>query len=291
MSSPWTEARARLARDPGARAAAAVLAGVLAASLVLPWLGGLLGLDPLAVDLEHTLLPPLSGRHLLGTDELGRDVLVRLAVGGRSSLLVGLAVAVAAALLGTLAGVGAAMAGGLVDALAMRGLDALLSLPVLPLLMVVAALGPRGSGTGLAGLVLLLCALGWMGTARLARAATLQARALDHVLAARALGASPLRIVGHHVLPFALPPVLVATTLEVGSVVLLEAALSFLGLGIRPPLPSWGNMLTHAQDYLWRAPLLAVWPGLCILATVAAVNALGDALRRALDPAAIPGVD
>jgi peptide/nickel transport system permease protein len=246
-------------------------------------LGTALGVDATAVDLSNVLLPPLTGAHVLGTDELGRDVLMRLLHGGRVSMAVGVCVAVLSTAWGTLWGMLAGYVGGVVDALLMRITDAMLSVPLLPLLMVVSAL-QAGSGAGLWGLMVLMTSLGWMTVARLARAATLEANAMEYVLAARSLGASHSRILLVHVLPHALPPVLVAMTLEVGGIILYEAALSFLGLGVKPPLPSWGNMLTHAQDVMYRAPLLAVWPGLFIFITVAAFNLLGDGLRRALDP-------
>ncbi len=176
----------------------------------------------------------------------------------------------------------------------MRLADGVIALPLLPLLIVLAAvdltklgLSPEAaaSDTVLLGrLVILVTLVGWPTTARLVRAATLSLRRRDFVQAAHALGYSPLRIAVRHVLPNAAAPILVAATLAVGNVVLFESVLSFLGLGIRPPTPSWGNMLTGAQELIWESPRLAVWPGMLIFATVVSVNLLGDALRDALDP-------
>ena len=255
-----------------------------------------LGVHSTTIDLNATLLPPLSGPHFLGTDELGRDVLMRLLHGGRVSLAVGVISALAAAALGTSLGMLAGYYGGLTDLILMRIADAMLSIPVLPLLIVLSAvdLGKlvgapdstllRGAFGSVAQLMFLIVLFGWMTVARLARAATLQLRNVEYVLAARALGASHFRILRMHILPGALPSTIVAATLEVGGNILYEASLSFLGLGVKPPVPSWGNMLTNAQDHMYRAPLLAFWPGLLILLTVTAFNFLGDGLRDALDP-------
>jgi peptide/nickel transport system permease protein len=176
----------------------------------------------------------------------------------------------------------------------MRVTDAVIALPLLPLLIVLAAVDPaklglpatlaEGAAGGVGRIVLIAALFGWTTTARLVRASVLRLRRQDFVRAAQALGAGPWRVAVRHLLPNAATPLVVATTLAVGQVILAESVLSFLGLGIRPPVPSWGNMLTGAQELLFEAPLLAVWPGLLIFLTVAACNLLGDGLRDVLEP-------
>jgi len=274
-------------------ASAATLAGAslfaLLAGAIL--VGPLLLPDPVTIDLAHRLAPPSAG-HWLGTDELGRDLAARLAQGGRVSLLVAALTATLAAGLGTAIGLLAGFRGGGLDALLMRLTDAVMALPLLPLLIVLAAINPAKLGlpaslTGsplaaIGWLAVIIALTGWTGVARLVRAATLSARARDHVRAALALGASPARVMLRHVLPEVASPVVVATTLSVGQVILVESALSFLGLGIRPPLASWGAMLTGAMDLVWTAPALALWPGLAIALTVLAATLLGEGLQRRL---------
>jgi peptide/nickel transport system permease protein len=263
----------------------------LAAPLIAAWLGH----DSNAVDLLGRFAGP-SAVHPLGTDELGRDLLLRLLYGGRVSLFVGLVGALAAALLGTVVGLVAGYAGGRTDALLMRLTDAVIALPLLPLLIVLAALdlGKLGVPAAMAHaesaslyrILLIIALVGWTTVARLVRGATLSVRERDYVRAAVALGAGPIRIMMRHVLPNVVSPLIVATTLSVGNVILTESVLSFLGLGIQPPLPSWGNMLTNAQELIWQAPALAIYPGLLIFITVIAFNFLGDGLQDALDPRA-----
>jgi peptide/nickel transport system permease protein len=264
-------------------------------SLGAPLFAAWLGHDPNAVDLLGRFAPPGAG-HPLGTDELGRDLLLRLLYGGQVSLFVGLVGAVAAALLGTVIGLLAGYVGGRTDALLMRLTDAVIALPLLPLLIVLAAvdLGKLGVPAAIAQsesaslyrILLIIALVGWTTVARLVRGATLSVRERDYVRAAVALGAGPLRIMARHILPNVVSPIIVATTLSVGSVILTESVLSFLGLGIQPPLPSWGNMLTNAQELIWQAPALAIYPGLLIFVTVIAFNFLGDGLQDALDPRA-----
>lgn len=255
----------------------------ISAPLVAAWLGH----DPFAPDLLARFEPP-SATHPLGTDDLGRDILTRLLHGARISLAVGLAAALAAACIGTLAGLLAAWRGGVADALVMRLADFMLALPALPLLVLLAAADPsrlglpaRGEAAGdVLRIVVILAAFGWVGVARLARAAALATLSRDHVRAARALGASEPRILLRHVLPALLPPVAVATALAVAGAILAESTLSFLGLGISPPSPSWGNMLANAQELVFSAPWAAVWPGLAIMVTVAACTLVADGIRR-----------
>lgn len=236
--------------------------------------------------------PDLFGRgadaaypHLLGKNDLGQDLFTRLLHGARISLLVGVLAALLSTIVGTVVGLAAAVRGGVVDGVLMRFTDALLALPVLPLLLVASALD-IGTPTSTVGAVLrvvaLLSLLSWMPVARLARAQTLAVLHLDHVRAARALGASPLRVLGLHVLPLVWPPVIVQATLEVGGNILAESALSFLGLGVQPPAASWGNMLMGALDVLKSDPPTALLPGLFIVVTVVCVQTLGDALRERL---------
>jgi peptide/nickel transport system permease protein len=279
-------------RRPLAVAALAVLGLLVALSLAAPMLEWALGHDANAANLLDRYRPP-SLAHPLGTDEIGRDVLLRLLYGGRVSLSVGLAAAVIAAMIGTVVGVIAGYFGGRFDALLMRVTDGVIALPLLPLLIVLAAIDlsklgladlAQSESVSLYRIVAIIALVGWTTVARLVRGATLSLRSRDFVRAAVALGARPLRVMAVHILPNAVSPIIVATTLAVGQVILFESVLSFLGLGIQPPLPSWGNMLTNAQEVIWAAPLLAVYPGLLILLTVAACNLLGDALQEALDP-------
>jgi peptide/nickel transport system permease protein len=268
------------------------------ASAAAPLVEALLQVDGNLVDLFNAKQPP-SPEHPLGTDELGRDLLVRLLYGGQVSLLVGLAAALCAAVIGTLLGLAAGFYGGRLDALLMRFTDGVIALPILPLLIILAALDlnklglPQALATSesvsLYRIVFLIALVGWTTVARLVRGATLSMKTREFVRAAQALGASAPRIMLAHILPNVVSPIIVATTLSIGGIILLESVLSFLGLGIQPPLPSWGNMLTSAQELIWDSPALAIYPGLLIFATVIAFNFLGDGLQDALDPRALQG--
>ena len=231
------------------------------------------------IDLAARLRPP-SGTHLLGTDTIGHDVFTRLLYAGRVSLLAGFAAAVVAASVGVIIGATAGFYGGGVDNVLMRMTDVSLALPDLPILIVLS----RYLGGSVSGVVLVISLFAWRGVARLVRGEVLKLRGQDFTEAARALGATDTRILFRHLVPNALAPVIVAATLIVGQAILAEAALSFLGIGIQPPVPSWGNMLQNAQDFLLTAPRLAVYPGLMIFLTVLCFNFLGDGLRDALDP-------
>ena len=276
----------------------ALLVLLTAAVLAAPLIEMALGLDANKIALLGRFEPP-SAEHWLGTDELGRDLLLRLLHGGQVSLLVGLAAALCAAVIGTAVGLLAGYHGGALDALLMRLADGVIALPLLPLLIVLAAIDPTRLGipetvadsenASLYRIVVLIALVGWTTVARLVRGATLSLKAREFVRAAEALGAGSGRIMLVHILPNAVSPIVVATTLSVGNVILLESVLSFLGLGIQPPVPSWGNMLTNAQELIWSAPALAVYPGLLIFVTVIAFNFLGDGLQDALDPRAIDG--
>jgi peptide/nickel transport system permease protein len=255
----------------------------------------ILGIDGDAVDLFARYGAP-SATHLLGTDELGRDILVRLMYGGQVSLMVGLVATIAAAIIGTTIGIISGYVGGRTDAFVMRVTDGVIALPLLPLLIVLAAIDlnklgipesiVRSEDVSLYRIIVIVALAGWTTVARLVRASTLSIKTRPFVMAARAQGASAFRIMTVHILPNLMSPIIVATTLSVGNVILLESVLSFLGLGIQPPLPSWGNLLTGAQETIWEAPGLAFFPGMLIFATVIAFNFIGDGLQDAFDPRA-----
>lgn len=245
------------------------------------------------VDIYGRFAAP-SAQHWLGTDELGRDVFTRLLYGGQISLIVGILTAVTAAIIGTFIGLISGMNRGWTDAILMRLTDGIIALPLLPLLIILAAidLGKLGLSAetlsseyvSLMRIIIILALFGWTTVARLVRAATLSVLENTYITAAYALGVKRRRILWRHVLPNVTAPLIVATTLSIGNVILLESVLSFLGLGIQPPVPSWGNMLTNAQDLIWDNPALAVYPGLAIFITVIAFNMLGDALQDIYNP-------
>ena len=279
----------------GSAAFLAVL-GVLA--LATPAIEAVLGVEANLVDLSQRFQGP-SWAHLLGTDELGRDLLARLLYGGQVSLFVGIVAALASAVIGTLVGLLAGYYGGKLDAILMRLTDGVIALPLLPLLIVLAALDLNKLGLpesvvqdpniSLYRIIVIISLVGWTTVARLVRATALSVRERDYVLAATAAGAGGPRIMAVHILPNVVSPIIVATTLSVGNVILLESVLSFLGLGIQPPIASWGNMLTGAQELIWTTPELAFYPGMLIFVTVIAFNFLGDGLQDAMDPRAIEG--
>lgn len=241
--------------------------------------------DPLAQDLPGRLKPPLwvdakGNLHVLGTDELGRDLLSRLIYGSRISVIVATLAVPISVLLGTIFGISAGFVGGRYEDVVMRLLDIQLALPfILLALAVLAAVGPSFTN-----IVLLLGVTGWTVYGRILRAETLSLREYEFVTAARAIGASRLHIIFRHILPNTISTILVLTTLQIPHVIILEASLSFLGLGIQPPAPSWGGMLSKGREYLFNQWWVPFFPGLCITLVVLGGNLLGDWLSSVLDP-------
>ena len=225
--------------------------------------------------------------HLLGSDENGRDLLSRLFFGARISLTVGVTAVVMELIIGTLLGALAGYYGGWVDYLLMRITDVFLSIPILPLLLTltgIVAASSTKAALNFTTIVVIIGALSWPGVARLVRASYLSLREREYAEAARAVGNGDMRIMLRHLLPNAVAPIIVQATLDVANVIILESTLSFLGMGIQPPTASWGNMLANAESTLETGWWVAVFPGLCILITVLAINYVGDGLRDALDP-------
>jgi peptide/nickel transport system permease protein len=226
------------------------------------------------------LLQPPSFHHPFGTDALGRDVLSRMLYGGRVSLWVGFVAVGLSVSIGLVLGLVSGYFGGLIDEFVMRGVDIMLCFPSFFLILaVIAFLEPN-----LVNIMAVIGLTSWMGVARLVRAETLSLKTRDFVLAARVAGSGPVRILWNHILPNAAAPVLVSATLGVAGAILVESSLSFLGLGVQPPTPSWGNMLMEGKEVMEIAPWLSVFPGLAILLTVLGYNLLGEGLRDALDP-------
>lgn len=258
---------------------AMVGAGIVLIMFLLAVAAPLLGRDPGDIDIARRLQPP-SWLYPLGTDDLGRDVLTRILYGARISLLVGFVAVGIATLIGIALGAVAGFYGRWVDGLLMRFVDIMLCFPTFFLILaVIAFLDPS-----IWNIMIIIGLTGWMGVARLVRAEFLSLRERDFVQAARAIGASDTRIIFRHILPNALSPVLVSATLGVAGAILTESALSFLGIGVQPPTPSWGNMLIAGKQTLGTAWWLSVFPGLAILITVLGYNLLGEGIRDALDP-------
>lgn len=235
--------------------------------------------DPGAIDVSRRLSSP-SFAHFLGTDDLGRDVLARIVHGARISLLVGFVAIGIATLIGVVYGAVAGYYGGIIDATMMRLVDIMLCFPTFFLILaVIAFLEPS-----IWNIMIIIGLTGWMGIARMVRAEFLSLRERDFVLASRVVGGSDLRIIFRHILPSAMSPVLVSATLGVAGAILTESALSFLGIGVQPPTPSWGNMLITGKQTLGTAWWLSFFPGCAILVTVLGYNLLGEGVRDALDP-------
>ncbi|MCH1572186.1 MAG: ABC transporter permease [Longimicrobiales bacterium] len=251
-----------------------VLIGLLclAAPLIAPY-------DFDQIDLTNIREAP-SVSHVMGTDDLGRDLFSRILYGGRVSILIGLLAAIIGTGFGSLLGAVSGYYGGRVDGTLMRFTDVVYSIPTLPLLIVLASYTQAGA----LSMASAIGVLSWMTTARVVRGEVLKIRAMEYVEAARSLGATNARIIARHVLPNAAGPIVVGATLAVGNAIILESSLSFLGLGVQPPTPTWGNMLMDAQATMATQPWLSIFPGLAILIVVLAVNFLGDGLQDALDP-------
>ncbi len=277
--SPWRAAARRFARNRPAIVAAAVIAALALAALGAP---ALAPADPLAQpDPVRLQDRPPSAAHPLGTDPYSRDVLSRTLYGARVSLGVGVGAALLAVVLGAGVGLAAALAGRAADQILMRGVDVLLALPRIFFLLAIFAVWPLAPAWSVLALI---AATGWFQTSRIVRAESLRLRDSDFVAGARALGAPARRIVWRHLLPHLVAPIIVSASLDVGNVVLLEAGLSYLGLGIRPPTPTWGNMIMDGKDVLFSAPWVALAPGLALVVTVTAFNLAGDGLRAAFNP-------
>lgn len=268
---------ARALASPSGRTGLIVLGALAVFAVVGPWLLP----DPTAIpDLLAGATPPGAG-HPFGTDQLNRDILARVVWGGRISLTIASLAVTLAVLLGALVGGVAGFYGGWLDSALMRVVDGALAIPRLFLLLLLVAVWEQ---MPLGALVLVLGGTGWFATSRIVRGEVLRLRESEFVAAATSLGAGPGRIIFRHLLPNVAGPLLVAATLGVGDVILLEAGLSFLGVGVRPPTPSWGGMILDARSLLTTAPWASLFPGLAIVVTVLSVNLIGDALRGALDP-------
>ncbi len=253
--------------------------GIVLIMFLMAAVASLSSSDPAAINVGQSLLPP-SLAHPFGTDDLGREVFVRMLYGARISLLVGFVAVGISTLIGIILGALAGYYGGWVDAILMRFVDIMLCFPTFFLILaVIAFLDPS-----IWNIMIVIGLTSWMGVARLIRAEFLSLRQRDFALAAQALGASDLRLIFRHILPNALSPVLVSATLGVAGAILTESALSFLGIGVQPPTPSWGNMLIVGKQTLGSAWWLSVFPGLAILITVLGYNLLGEGIRDALDP-------
>ncbi|AVO45836.1 ABC transporter permease [Phreatobacter cathodiphilus] len=275
--TPARAAWQRFRRHRLAMAGAVIIALLVFGSVFGPLL---LPFDDKFIDIMHRFAPPLSGAHVLGTDELGRDVLARLMMGGRVSLTIGIVAMVIAMAVGIVIGTFAGFYGGVLGAALMRFVDAVLCFPTIFLLLALAAL----IEPGIVATTILISVTAWMSVARIVEAQIRALRERDFTAAAIAFGSSNLRIMFKELVPNAMAAIVVAATLNVAKAILLESYVSYLGYGIQPPAASWGNMLNNAQIYMTSAPWLAIAPGVAITLAVTSFNFLGDGLRDALDP-------
>lgn len=241
--------------------------------------------DAEAIDLGSIRLPP-SWDHWMGTDNLGRDLYTRVLYGGRISILIGVLSALIGTGVGSLVGATSGFYGGWVDNVLMRFTDTAYSIPTLPLLIVLSAYAQAA----VPAMILIIGLLSWMATARVVRAQVLSIKEMDYVEAARSMGATNLRLITRHIVPNVIGPIIVGVTLAVGNAIIIESSLSFLGLGVQPPTPTWGNMLMDAQATMATRPWLTIFPGMAILLIVLSVNFIGDGLQDALDPKGRAGI-
>lgn len=274
--SIWRIAFRRLTSNRVAVLSAVFLVAICIVAVIAPLITPK---NPNAVNILMPHQSP-SSEHWLGTDESGRDIFSRLLVGARASITVGLTSMVISITIGALVGSVAGFLGGWIDAILMRITDGMMAIPYFFLVLIVVAV----FGTSFRNIVIVIGATSWMVVARVVRSDVLRYRNFEFVTAARSIGASNLRLLFRHVVPHTSPSIIVAATLGVANAILLESALSYLGLGIQQPQASWGNMLSNSQAYLFDNPILPLYPGLMILLVVLAFNFLGDALRDALDP-------
>jgi peptide/nickel transport system permease protein len=277
VESPWRIGTRRFLRHRLAVAGLIVSILLILSAIFAPVLAPR---DPLQISILDKFAPPMTDGFVLGGDELGRDLVSRLLYAGRISLLVGFAAMAVTVVAGTAVGLVSGFYGGRVDAILMRFTEALLTFPTVFLLLILAAF----VGASLLSITLIIGLTSWMELARILRNQTLALREQEFVQAGRALGASNAWLIGRHLLPNSLGPIMVAATLNIANAVLAESYISYLGYGIQPPEASWGNMLNNAQSYFSDAPWIALFPGVLITLTVASFNFLGDGLRDAVDP-------
>jgi peptide/nickel transport system permease protein len=277
----WREAFGRLRRNRIGMASGVLLVLFALVAVLAPLLAAAFThTDYSTQDLTNTFAPPLSPSHILGTDDLGRDELTRLLYGARVSMGIGFLAVGIALTIGAAVGLVAGYYGGLIDGLLMRFVDIILSIPSIFLFILMSILFKPSTLT----LALIIASVGWGSIARLVRGEVLSVRTRDFMVATRALGASDARLIVRHLLPNVLHVLIVFGSLYLGSVILVEAALDFLGLGITPPTPSWGNMLTNSETFFFHSRWLVVWPGVTIFLAVLAANLFGNAVRDAFDP-------
>lgn len=249
--------------------------------LLLSVFGGLIApFDPMDAPLRERLLPPLTDGHILGTDQLGRDILSRIIAGTKVSVIIGLATALLAGLIGTVVGVIAGYFRGWIDVVLMRIVDVQLSFPFILLVLVISAV----LGAGLTNIVISLALAGWVVFARVIRSEVLAIREKEFITAAIATGVSKFEILFRHILPNIFTPIIILVSLQMGTYIIAEASVSFLGFGVQPPTPAWGNMLNEGKDYIFGSWWLITFPGIAIIITTLGVNLFGDWLRDTLDP-------
>ena len=277
----WQAAFRRLRRNRIGMASGGLLLFFVLVAVTAPLLAAICThANSRSIDLTNTFAPPFSPGHVLGTDDLGRDELTRLLFGAQVSMGIGFLAVAVSLTIGAAVGLVAGYYGGLIDGLLMRFVDIILAIPSIFLFILMSILFKPSTVT----LALIIASVGWGSIARLVRGEVLSVRARDFMMATRALGASDARLMIRHLLPNVLHVLIVFGSLYLGSVILIEAALDFLGLGITPPTPSWGNMLTNSQTFFFHSRWLVVWPGVTIFLAVLAANLFGNAVRDAFDP-------